>query len=432
MKRTAPYVLVILALILLDLGLVFRRPVMSLLGLRNTRLLVTGTANPGIINVYEIDGPAIIRKKTLDTGYRFVHSVRLGNIKNDGKRYIVAGVSNSFFQEPYGCKVIAYSTDTYERSEVDTVGDLRCKDLTVGDLANDGTNEIVLGTHGEGLVIAYKWTGSGWQKTVIEDNFISQIDKETRTNHRVPNTDVPCKTCLIQTAVHIVKIGDIDNDGKNELVTTMSSPLELKSAEEISYIRVYRKTESGWKGETVDSLTGREFRSITIADIRGTGKNTLLVGIGTPRTTPGSLIAYDFIGGSWKKQPVHEDKTELNMKGVDVGSIRDKSRSILLATGFPDGNLYTFRWNGSAFTETSLGSVRQQFSLPNAQYNSMVASFIPGANGSFIVGGNAVFPKEGIGWEATYRGFLISYLYSRGTWQATVLNSRNVLGFDIQ
>lgn len=395
------------------------------------RYLVTASANPGTITLYARTGTDFTLKKTIDTGFQIVHTVRLGDIYNNGKTYIIAGVSNSFYREPYGCSIVSYDLVTFQKQVIDQVGDLRCKDLTIGDADNDGKNDILLGTHGKGIVNLYSWSGDSWKTTTLETNFIAQVDKEKGTSHLVPNTDVPCKTCIIQTAVHIVKIGDIDNDGENEVVTTMSSPLELTNQEEISFVRVYRKSGDTWSGQTVDSLTGREFRSITINDVYGNGTNTLVIGIGSPRNEPGSIIAYDFLDGTWKKTTLHNDATELNMKGVAIGPLGGKVRTILLATGFPNANIMTFRWNDEAFIPTTIGSIRRLIDMPDAQFNSMAAAIMPETTNAFIVGGSTVFPKQKIGWEATDKGFLVRYDLQKNSWLPTILSSQNILGFDM-
>lgn len=391
--------------------------------------LVTASANPGTVTVYVRAHNSYAPKKIINTGYQFVHTVRIGDIFNNGKLSVIAGVSNGFFREPYGCRIVAYDLTFFKPQTIDNVGDLRCKDLTIGDADNDGKNEIILGTHGEGLVTVYKWVRNSWTKTVLETNFIAQMDAKNQTNHRVPNADVSCKTCLIQTAVHIVKIGDIDNDGKNEIVATLSSPLELLTGQEISFIRVYRYANGTWSGETIDSLTGREFRSITIADIRNSGTNSLLIGIGSPRKDPGSLVAYEYQKHIWKKTVIHQDASELNMKGVDVGSIRNVPHAILLSTGFSNANIMSYRWEQTRFARADIGSVRGLFTMPDAQLNTMVAKIIPIEHGGFVIGGNAIFPKLNRTWETTDKGFLIQYADSGSP---VILNTGNILGLDIR
>lgn len=392
--------------------------------------LAVATGNPGNIYLYANQDKGYKLAKTIESGFQLVHTVRIGDIYNDGKKYIVAGVSNSFFREPYGCKVVAYDMQKFLMTLIDEVGDLRCKDITIGDIDNNGKNAIVLATHGEGIVRIYRWLDNAWQKETLETNYIAQIDKEKHTNHKVPNTDVPCKACLIQTAVHIVKIGDVDNDGKNEIIATMSSPLELKNVDEISFVRMYKKVGDKWEGKTIDTLSGKEFRSVIIDDIYGNGENTLLVGIGSPRNEPGSLIAYQYKDGAWSKSVIYDDKTEKNMKGVAFGTIDGQQKSILLATGFPDANIMTFRFNGTKFDRSDLGSIRTLFNLPDAQFNSMASVITNDATKYLFVGGSTVFPKQNIGWEATDKGYLVDFTKQNGKWTPQIIDTHNIQGLD--
>lgn len=393
---------------------------------------IVGTGNPGEIIVYAAKNGKLTKTKTISTGYKFVHTVRIGDIYNNNKKYIVAGISNSFFAEPYGCKIVSYDLENYEQKVIDDVGDLRCKDLTIGDAENTGRNVIILATHGMGLVRLYKWENGRWIKEDLEENFIAQIDKEEKTNHRVPIDELTCKSCIIQTAVHIAKIADIDNSGKKAVITTHSSPLELRDKPEISFINVYRRIGSEWKRETVDRMTNREFRSITVGDIYNKGKNVLLIGIGSPRNEKGSLYAFEYTAGKWQKTVVYDDKEEKNMKGVDIADIyRDGKNRILLATGFPNANVKILTWNGKTFDSESVGRISSAFNNPDGEFNSMAANIYKTGNyPSLIIGGMETFPQKNIGWEVTDKGFLMEYTKGNAGYTGSLISSRSILAVD--
>lgn len=114
--------------------------------------LVTGSANLGKITLYKVGREGMKPIKIINTRYKFVHNVRIGDILKNGNKFIIAGVSNSFYAKPYRCKVIGFNIKDFKQKLIDDVSDLRCKDLTIGDADNDGENEIILGTHGEGLI----------------------------------------------------------------------------------------------------------------------------------------------------------------------------------------------------------------------------------------------------------------------------------------
>jgi hypothetical protein len=402
---------------------------------KDNNSLIIGTANPGQITIFNSNENSQKIIKIIDSGYKFVYSVRIGDIYNNGKKYIIAGVSNSFYADPYGCKVLAYDTLGLKESLIDDVGDLRCKDLTIGDADNDGKNEIILATHGEGLVRMYKWVDGKWQKTDLDRNYIGQNDRKEKSNHRVPNDQLPCQTCIIQTAVHIVKIADIDGDGKNEVITTQSSPQELRDKEEVSFINIYRKKGSGWERETVDSLKDREFRSIAIGDVYNNGAKTLVIGVGSPRNEKGSLYSYSYQNGQWKKSVIYDDPNERNMKGLDIGDVYgDGKQRILLATGYPKANIILLSWNGKEFENEKIGSISDLFNNPEAEYNSLVAIIDKKNPKQLFIGGMLNFPKEKIGWEASDKGYVVKYAKNeKDEWTPTIIeDNKNILGMDLE
>jgi hypothetical protein len=398
------------------------------------KYIVAGTGNPGEIYVYEIKSKIFNKIKTINTGYKFVHTVRIGDIYNNGSKQIVAGIFNSFFAEPYGCKVVSYDVKDFKESIVDDVGDLRCKDLTIGDVDNDGKNEVILATHGRGIVRIYKWTDRKWNKEDLESNYISKIDAQEKTNHRVDNKDLPCKECVVQTAVHIVKVGDVDNDGKNELITTMSSPLELQKVDEISYIRLYKKINGKWQNQTIDQLSNREFRSITIGDIYNQKKNVLLVGIGSPRNEKGSLYVYEYSNGKWGKRIIHNDQDEKNMKGVALGNINDTGKqTVLLATGFPNAKIMILESEAKDFKKKLIGNIASLFKLDKPEFNSMVALISrANKNTNLIIGGTTTYPDKKIGWEGADQGYIVIYSKKGNAWIPKIIEARNILGMDME
>ena len=401
--------------------------------------LVTGTGNSGLIMGFSKNSLNFSLIYSLNTGYLFVHTVRIGDINNDKKEEIVAGVSNSFFSEPYGCKVEEYSTiDSQQNlSLIDDVGDVRCKDLAIGDADNDGKNEVLLGTHGEGYINLYKKIGGKWEKTVIEDNYIGKIDAERNTTHKVARKDLTYDA-VVNSAVHIVKIGDIDNDGRNEVVATISSPLEFLS-DEISFIRVYKYDEklNVWNSSTLDELHGREFRSIAIGDLYGNGKNVMLIGIGTPEKNPGSVYLYSYDGAKWNKELFYNDSIERNMKGLTIGDLdNDGKNEVALVTGFPNGVVHIFKWDETKrkFSDEVIGRISDLFNLSGAEFNSMaveIGDFDSDSEKEIIVGGTITYPSRNIGWEGADSGYLVMFKKGKsGKWQSKILDTHNILAID--
>jgi hypothetical protein len=399
----------------------------------DVKILAVGTANPGMIKIYSIDNKAVNRIKEIDSGYKYVWTVRVGDIYNNGKKYLVAGVSDSLYGKSFDCRVMGYDLKTYEKFEIDTVDSFRCKDLTIGDADNDGKNDIILVTHGRGLIRMYSWDGEKWLREDLEENFIAKVDTQTGVDHRVPNDQLPCESCVVQTAVHIAKIGDVDNDGKNEVITSISSPLELQDVPEIGFIKVYKKEDDSWKSQIIDEFDDIEARGLFIADIYNNGKNALLVGTGTPRTTPAGVYAYEFRSGQWNRREVYSNGIEKNMKAMSVGDLfGDGVQRIVFSTGFPDAKTFITRWKDNKFTHEEIGRTSSEMKIKDSVYNSMAVVLNKTSDGTQIInGGFVTFPKEQKGAEASDRGFLTIYTQKGGKWEAQIVDKSSIWAMDL-
>jgi len=404
-------------------------------------VIVTGTGNPGRILIYSYDGYGYKRTQ-IDTGYNLVWTVRIGDIYNKGKNVIVAGVGNSFFATPYGCQVVAYvpTANGWKKDVIDSNVDLRCKDLAIGSVYNDGKNELVLGTHGEGIINVYKWTGSIWSKQEIDRNFISQMDEQQNMNHRVPFENLTYDT-IVQTAVHIVKIRDVFNDGKNEIVATESSPLEYVGSS-VSFVNVYKFNGNNWTRTTIHSGKGVQDRSILIDDVDDSGKNEILIG-----ANPGKLFLLKN-NVTWSSDLIFSQSYDKNMKGLDFQDLYSNGkREIILATGIPSGLIYTLQWNGKEFQSSLIGNISEAFSqytvISNLSYNSLdvqARDVDNSGKSEIIVAGEAdtsfgastfITQNNVFGWEATPYGFLVVYKFDGNSWIPYLLDQNSVLGMTV-
>jgi len=404
-------------------------------------VIVTGTGNPGKILVYKFEGVNIVRKQ-IDTGYKLVHTVKIGNVRNDGNQVIVAGVSNSFYGPPFGCSVLIYHPEkNFEKEVVDDVVDLRCKDVSIGDVDNDGKNEIVLGTHGEGIINVYRWEGNKWVKQEIERNFIKQIDEKGKTNHRVPIEKLTYDA-IDQTAIHIVKIGDATNKGKNGIIASESSPLEYTDGPQISYVNIYEFDGKNWNRTTIHTGKGFQHRSILVGDFDYSGGNEVLIGAAPSRLF---MLRYD---GNWSSTLIFNQTIDKNMKGLDFQDIYSNGKKVIvLATGIPNTLIYTLEWDGREFQKKLIGNVSQVSEnynvIKNLNYNALDVQARDIDNDGkleIIVAGEAdtsvtldkLTPENNIfGWEATPYGFLVVYKFDGKNWNPLVLDTYSVLGMDV-
>lgn len=425
MKKIVFLLLIILILCLISLVKAQKQEV---------KHLAVGTANPGLIKIYTSDNGNFEEIKKIETGYKFVWTVRMGDIFNNGEKYLIAGVSDSFYGKEFGCRVIGYDLERFEEFIIDETDSFRCKDLSIGDADNDGDKDIILVTHGKGLIRMYSWDGEDWLKEDLEENYVAEYDRMNGENHRVPNDELPCNECVVQTAVHIAQIGDVDNDGKNEVVVSISSPLELKNVPEVGFIKVFRKEEGSWKSEIVDRLVDIEARGVFIADIYNKGKNALLVGTGTPRENPAGLYVYEFDKGDWKKQEVYSNGVEKNMKAMVVSDVYgDGTQRIIFSTGFPDARTFIAVWKDEEFEIIEIAKASEELKIKDAAYNSMaLVLYGEGENTQIINGGFITFPKEEKGAEASDKGFLTAYSMENGSWTPKIIDESSIWAMDLK
>jgi len=404
-------------------------------------VVVAGTANPGKILIYYFDGTNYKRSE-IDTDYNLIWTVKVGDIYNNGKNVIVAGVGNSFFSQPFGCSVVAYEpiANGWKKSIIDSNVDLRCKDLSIGSVYNDGKNELILGTHGEGIINVYKWDGNKWNKQQIEKNFIAQMDILQNTSHRVPAQNLTYNT-IVQTAIHIVKIGDAFNDGRNEIVATESSPLEYVGTP-VSYVNVYSFDGKNWNRTTVHSGKGLQDRSIIIGDVDYSGKNSIVIG-----ANPGKLFLLSS-NGTWSVSQIFNQSFDKNMKGLDFQDVYSNGKKeIVLATGIPYGLVYTLQWDGKEFQPNLIANVSETFAkyavINNLGYNTLdvkAKNLDNGGEPEIIVAGEAdtslganSYPVQNniFGWETTIYGFLVIYKFDGNKWNPQILDQNSVLGMTV-
>ncbi len=418
------YYILLIIFFLIVVGTILEKKVIS----PRTNYVVVGTANPGEIMLYTKQSSQLQFIKKVDTKFQYVYTVRIGDIYNDGSQAIIAGVSNSFYDDNYGCQIITYDLNLKHLSVIDTIEDLRCKDLTIGDANNDGETDIILGTHGQGLIHMYSWINGAWKKEQIDKNFIAAIDQEEGTNHRVPNEKLPCSECIIQSAVHIVKIVDLDEDGANEIIATISSPLELKDINEISFVVRYQKQGDIWKKEIIDRQDNIEFRSIEVGDIYHNGKKILVIGTGSPRDITGSVYTYYYDNNKWVKQRIYNDPNEKNMKGLAMSKMQGELEKVVIGTGFPNAKILIMNWNNNTFETSEVIQITHLISK-SGQYNIM--STLVDEEGDILTGGMTTFPDKNIGWEASDQGFITLHRLQDNKWHSTVISQRNILGMDL-
>lgn len=147
--------------------------------------------------------------------------------------------------------------------------------LTVGDADNDGNNELIVST-------GQPSDTDGDRKLRIFKMTNSSIDSfEVVFTYNIAQRTEPAS----------IKVGDADNDGKNEVIVGLSwygcKIIQLKYSPETGEYKVSRVEE-----------TGSDVKSIDIIDIDGDGKNEIVAGTSCWKEYDVRVIEYE---GKYKR-----------------------------------------------------------------------------------------------------------------------------------
>jgi hypothetical protein len=182
----------------------------------------------------------------------------------------------------------------------------RMRDAEIGDLDGDGTPDIAVGTHDQGVVSYLHRVGGGPWK-------VEHLDKQA------------------DTFIHEIELGDLDGDGALEIYATPSEPNRLDAGEQSG--QVVRYVPKLKQGRTVVAdLKKRHAKEILVKDVDGDGRDELYVAV--EALTKGDRNNVEIV------EPVEirrYDRDTPKDKGKVVGRIRDRYCRFLTA-GDVDGD----------------------------------------------------------------------------------------------
>jgi len=222
-------------------------------------------------------------------------------------------------------------------------GDIFCRDVAVGDVDKDGELEIV--------TVGYFYDGSTWRYQLkawfkARGNRAPTIENTRNDIHTE------------ETRLYRVVIGDVDDDGQNEVVTVgycWPSPIGHYAA----YLGIFGYTEASgftpehqtWTGHTTYT---RYFRDVAVGDVDNDGE-TEIVCAGYNNNDQGLLYIYRWDGSTlstegWSVFTVGYDTDAYRVVAGDVDS--DGECEIVVAGRLPGtgGFIRVYRWDGSTLT----------------------------------------------------------------------------------
>jgi len=209
--------------------------------------------------------------------------------------------------------------------------------VVIGDVDNDGTKEVVskktVATQVSRKVTTYKHYIMVWNNG----------DSSSSPSIVVETTDPTCS----------MEIGDVDKDGKKELV--ISGVDNQNSAE------VWNCTESTCTKEaSIPNLGGM---GITVADTDNDGYPEIIMGKGTGNYINQPVIA-DYDNGVYSITALPMS-TNCAVDEISVGNIDGTAGNELFGSGYCNGNIFVWRYANGAYSQVWKKQLSNCFDMNN-------------------------------------------------------------------
>ena len=209
---------------------------------------------------------------------------------------------------------------------------------TIGDVDNDGTKEVV-----SKILVATQVS----KKVTTYKNYIrvwNNGDPSNSPSIIVESTNP--SSCSME-------IGDVDQDGKNELV--ISGTDDYGSAE------VWSCTASTCtKKATIPNLG---YNGITVADADSDGYPEIIMGAGTGAYSQQPVIA-DYNNGAYSVTALPMS-TKCSLDELSVGNIDNVAGNEIFGSGYCNGNLFVWKYANGAYSQVWNKQIGNCFDMSN-------------------------------------------------------------------
>ena len=170
------------------------------------------------------------------------------------------------------------------------------------------------------------------------------------------------------TFVHEIELGDVDGDGQLEIFATPSNPNKLDT-EQAGEVTVYRRTTAGWERGVVDRPGDTHAKEILAADTDGDGKAELYVvwegavGANGQLVRPVTLTQYRWVNGSFMGAPVGT-VPDRQMRSLNAGDVTGDGTIDLVGSALTSGIWLFERQPDGAWKRSSIDTASSGFEHP--------------------------------------------------------------------
>jgi len=196
----------------------------------------------------------------------------------------------------------------------------RLRDMEIGDVTGDGTDEIVIATHDQGVVAVAVKEDDGWR--------ITELDRAAGT------------------FVHEVEIGDVDGDGLNEFFVTPSEPNRATMESQPGRVVMYKWNGRAFDRTVVDAFDKSHAKEILAVDLEGRGRAALFAvveaetrkrGRETIVVRPVTIKQYRFDQGGAASSRVVATLKDSQCRFLSPGDVDGDGSTDLVAAGMKSG-----------------------------------------------------------------------------------------------
>jgi len=247
--------------------------------------IAVATHDQGVVAVLRANADGEYTANELSrTENTFIHEIEIGDLNGDGtlEFYATPSEPNDLDGGDQSGQVVRFvPSQGSESTVVADLGNRHAKEIWVGDVDGDGTDELY-------VAVEARTTGSGRDVRIVEPVEIRRYEADTP-----PDQGVVIAT-IDDRLTRFLTVGDLDGDGSDEMVAAaFSSGLWL--------LRPGRDPNSEWAIESIDRDSSGFEHASYITDLDGDGTDELYVAA----DEQGEVRRYVWVDGRARRSVIH-------------------------------------------------------------------------------------------------------------------------------